>query len=144
MKKLTVFVIVFSLLAALLLPEASAVSSSGSSAGAVPSGSAEAPSFENDFVPATAGWKNLVAGTPPATFKNVTYHLADNVVRVNSNVTNHVATANQILSGSASLRTDRFDTNRVISGGAYLPRDILDNAAAQQGKKNRKRHRHRR
>ena len=85
------------------------------------------PALEFAFLPAGARWKHLVATEEPAEF-NVTYQLADNVVRVHKTVTDNIADMGQILSGSP---VQKMQPNRIIEKGGYVPRTILDAAAAQ-------------
>lgn len=89
------------------------------------------PSFDYNFLPASPRWQELVANEQPAAFK-VKYDLADNVVKVNKTVTGSIADMGQILSGSA---VQKLKPNRIIEKGGYIPTTVLDNAAAQTGRK---------
>jgi len=59
--------------------------------------------FSYEFLPAGETWKTLAAGVAPATFKEVSYELADGVVVLeeNSTVSEKIASAGQLIAGSA-------------------------------------------
>jgi hypothetical protein len=87
-------------------------------------------SFDNDFIPASPRWMELVAGEEPASFK-ATYILEDNVIQVNKTVTQSVADMGQVLSGST---IQKLHPRRIIENGGYIDRTVLDAAAAQDGR----------
>lgn len=86
-----------------------------------------APLLEYEFLPASPQWSNLVSGDTPASF-SATYELADNVLTVNKEVTDSIASAGQLLTGSMM---HKLLPNRIIAEGGYVPRTVLD-AAAQK------------
>ncbi len=87
--------------------------------------------FSYEFLPAGETWKTLAAGVAPATFKEVSYELADGVVVLeeNSTVSEKIASAGQLIAGSA---IQDKSPEKIIREGGYIQRDVLDSALAQQ------------
>lgn len=88
------------------------------------------PSLEYEFLPASPQWSTLVSGDTPAAF-GATYELADNVLTVNKTVTESIASAGQLLAGSAA---QKLLPNKIIAEGGYIPRAVLDAAAQQKAR----------
>ncbi|MEL7607991.1 MAG: hypothetical protein AAGU74_00635 [Bacillota bacterium] len=91
------------------------------------------PGFDFEFLPSNGKWETLAAGDAPATFKEVSYELADGVVMLEgSTISDKIASAGQLIAGSA-IQEKRPE--RTIRDGGYIKQDILDSALAQEGRK---------
>ncbi|MBN2557666.1 MAG: hypothetical protein JXB33_02800 [Clostridia bacterium] len=91
------------------------------------------PGFSYDFQPPGSNWDNLVKGILPASFSQVSYQLADNVLDVtgSTDVVESIATQDQILSGGT---TQLLRPNDIIAAGGLIPMSVLDSLAAAQGR----------
>lgn len=86
-----------------------------------------APPLEYEFLPAGELWLNLASGETPVSF-SATYELADNVLVVNKEVTESIASAGQLMTGGSGQKPL---PGSIIAEGGYVPRAVLD-AAAQK------------
>lgn len=88
------------------------------------------PGFNFEFLPAGGIWQTLAAGDAPATFKEVSYELADGVVVLEgSTISDKIASAGQLIAGSA-IQDKRPE--KIIQEGGYIKRDVLDSVLAQK------------
>ncbi len=83
------------------------------------------PAYKAEFLPATSIWKDMVSGVLPGTFKNVSYKLQDNVVKVPTPVVNGLRSAAQVLGGSHAVLKKPMET---IAEGAFLNQALLQSA----------------
>ncbi|HBP37420.1 MAG TPA: hypothetical protein DD640_01505, partial [Clostridiales bacterium] len=89
--------------------------------------------FAYDFISPSPAWQKLVAGIAPASFSQVEYQLAEDVLEITGSdtVTQNIASEGQILAGSSLQKQQPM---AIVTAGGYLSRDVLDAAAAQQGR----------
>ncbi len=89
-------------------------------------------SFNSTFLAPGAKWTEFVGGEAPATFSpsKISYTLADDVIKVDSNITKNIASAGQLIAGST---IQKQSPNKIIANGGYIRQNILDAAAAQAG-----------
>lgn len=89
--------------------------------------------FEYEFLAPSARWTDWVFGQAPATFSEskIQYQLADGVIQVDSQVTDRLATASQLMGGdeAPALRPDK-----IVAAGGYVPKAVLDQAAQSRGR----------
>ncbi|MHB1483505.1 MAG: hypothetical protein ACYCYI_02480 [Saccharofermentanales bacterium] len=87
--------------------------------------------YDDDFLPATAKWLDVIGNEKPATFSSdkITCVLADNVVKVNKTVTDSIADMGQVLSGSA---VQKMAPNRIVEKGGYISKNVLDAASTKK------------
>ncbi len=88
------------------------------------------PEFEYEFLPAGEKWINMAANDEPATFKDVSYELADGVVVLQTTVSDKIASAGQLISGSA---VQLKPPEKIIRDGGYIDRGILDQVLSYSG-----------
>ena len=87
--------------------------------------------FEDVMTPVSLDWQNFVAGEAPAQLSQVSYTLADDVIKINS--AEHAAAQNAFQSiFSGSMLNDGvtnadmgISPNMIIAEGAYIPTDML-------------------
>ncbi len=136
MKKITAFILTFSLILTVITPPSSIITATASplitqyGLGNIPASldnMKEEKPFDYEFLPVSAEWKNVVSNQPPATFSNVTYQLADGVVPVGTDVTQSIASAGQLIAGSS---IQRMSPNKIVAEGAYVPKSVLDSVQA--------------
>ena len=88
--------------------------------------------FDFDFLPVSGKWAAMTAGIAPATFKQVTYQLAPNVVELkNSTISDKIATAGQLIAGST---IQEMRPERIIQEGGFIKQDVLDQVLAQMNR----------
>ena len=88
------------------------------------------PDLDYDFPAASPKWKELVSNEQPASF-SVSYELANGVINVDdSTLAGKIADEGQLLSGGT---VQKLKPNRIIAGGGYIAKDVLDAAAAIKG-----------
>ncbi len=90
------------------------------------------PGFDFEFLPPGEKWKTMAAGDAPATFKKVTYQLADGVVKLDSTISDKIASAGQLIAGSA---TQDKSPEKIIHDGGYIKQNVLNSALAKKGRK---------
>ena len=90
------------------------------------------PAYDYPFLAPSVDWGQWVAGQAPATFSpdKISYTLADDVVKVDSGITKHIASAGQLMSGSMKQLQP---PNQIIANGGYIRQNILDAAVAKTG-----------
>ncbi|MDW7656616.1 MAG: hypothetical protein SCM11_05500, partial [Bacillota bacterium] len=86
-----------------------------------------------DFSQPSARWQTLVAGDTPASFTQVQYELADDVLDItgSDSVMQQIASEGQLLAGSSLQKQKPVN---IIADGGYVPMAVLDAAAAQQNR----------
>ena len=89
--------------------------------------------FDYKFLAPSPEWMDWVSDQIPATFSDdkVHYELADTVLEVDSQVTDRLATAAQLLSGGTA---PMLRPNKIVAEGGYIPKDVLDQAAQAKGR----------
>ncbi len=89
------------------------------------------PGFDFEFLPAGEKWQTLAAGDAPATFQEVSYELADGVVVLENTISDQIASAGQLISGSA---VQAKSPEKIIQDGGYINRSVLDSVLSQSGR----------
>ncbi len=84
--------------------------------------------IEYGFQPLSNNWKNMVGGEAPAAFTTVSYELQDNVLLVNQDITQKIASRDQMIAGST---VQKLSPNYIVAEGGYIAMDVLDTAANQ-------------
>ncbi|HUM85539.1 MAG TPA: hypothetical protein PLN48_17540, partial [Lachnospiraceae bacterium] len=86
--------------------------------------------FEYEFLPAGEKWIKLAANDEPAAFNEVSYELAEGVVVLKSTVSDKIASAGQLISGST---VQAKPPEKIIRDGGYINRSVLDSVLSQSG-----------
>jgi hypothetical protein len=85
----------------------------------------ETQPFDYEFIPVSANWKKMRGNVAPALFSGVHYELAEGVVEINSNISDQVSSAAQLITGSGK---ERRKNNQIVKEGGYIPKAILEKA----------------
>lgn len=130
MKKFVFFLLIFCLVFTSMIPAAVAAPFPMDLLD-LPITSVQSVENQLEFIAPSQQWLDIASTEAPAKFSNVSYQLAQNVIRVDNKVTSSLGTAGQFLAGST---LQKQTPNAIIAEGGYIKQSILDSAAAKVGR----------